>query len=175
MLTSACPGPARPAGATALDWDRVGRGRQGARPGCLWVPHPPGTCHRLPALGSSLPHKSQKKLPRQSALSQSLKFHRGSGRARWRRDTRDPPSTTCKNSGTWLNSSGPQLPICQMGTGRAATLGRLRRLNQPVGAGCQAHSSHSTTSTTLLGGLCSSLLAELTRAMRLRLDIPPGT
>ena len=62
-----------------------------------------------------------------------------------------------------------------MGTGRAATLGRLRRLNQPMGAGCRAHSSHSTTSTTLLGGLCSSVLSELTRAMRLRLDIPPGT
>lgn len=44
----------------ALGWDRVGRGGKERDQDACGHPTPPGTCHRLPALGSSLPHKSQK-------------------------------------------------------------------------------------------------------------------
>lgn len=47
------------------------------RPGCLGAP-PHQICHRLPALGSSLPHKSQK-LHRQSASVPVAKAPPGSG------------------------------------------------------------------------------------------------
>lgn len=78
----------------------------------------------------------------------------GPGRPTSPAGVRLPPRTICKNSGTLLNSSGPQLSICQMGTGNAATLGNHEDwISQRVrDAG---HTVHSATPTTPLGGLCA--------------------